>query len=98
VALVPPLAHRQPRSHIKQRPTKNKQTSSVHIKATRAGPAVLCTADATDELKTVETTNALLLVPEGEVSRHRVLKRKKKRIQRPGAPAGNQPGVAAGGN
>ena len=47
---------------------KNHQRNSVHIKATRAGPAVLCTAAATYELKTVETTNALLLVPEGEVS------------------------------
>ncbi len=42
---------------------------SVHIKATRSGPAVLCTADATYELKHVETTNALLLVPEGKVRR-----------------------------
>lgn len=65
--------HRQPGALIffLSRTKKTKRNDSVHIKATRAGPAVLCTADATYELKTVETTNALLLVPEGEVREER---------------------------
>ena len=41
--------------------------TSVTIKAGPSGTAVLCTADATYDLKTVETSNSLLLVPEGEV-------------------------------
>lgn len=51
-------------------PLKKKLLSlshSVSIKGPLDGDAVLCTRDATFDLKTVETTNSLLLVPEGEV-------------------------------
>lgn len=41
--------------------------NSVTIKGPLDGDAVLCTREATFDLKTVETTNSLLLVPEGEV-------------------------------
>lgn len=40
---------------------------SVSIKGPLDGDAVLCTREATFDLKTVETTNSLLLVPDGEV-------------------------------
>ena len=65
-------------------PPPPRSPHSVHIKATRAGPAVLCTATATYELKHVETTNKLLLVPEGEV-RERGRERGGERFQNPGA-------------
>ena len=65
-------------------PAHPRSPHSVHIKATRAGPAVLCTATATYELKHVETTNKLLLVPEGEV-RERGRERGGERFQNPGA-------------
>ena len=45
----------------------NNETNSVSIKGPLDGDAVLCTREATFDLKTVETTNSLLLVPEGEV-------------------------------
>ena len=69
---------------IPRPPAHARSPHSVHIKATRAGPAVLCTATATYELKHVETTNKLLLVPEGEV-RERGRERGGERFQNPGA-------------